>query len=87
MGREEMRLISAREAASILRIDPSGVYKLWHDEQLDFWCINGTMKTNLDAIRSFQDKNRSENQPAPLEQESLLTGLWNRHIQEESLLD
>lgn len=68
MGREELRLISAREAASILRIDPSGVYKLWRDEQLDFWCINGTTKTNCDAIRRFLDNNRSEEQPAPLEQ-------------------
>jgi len=68
MVREELRLISAREAASILHIDPSGVYKLWRDEQLDFWCINGTTKTNFDAIRRFLDNNRSEEQPAPLKQ-------------------
>ena len=68
MGREDLRLISAREAASILHIDTSGVYKLWFDEQLDFWCINGTTKTNFDAIRRFQDNNRRDEQPTSFEQ-------------------
>ena len=60
MKREELRLIGAREAAQIMCIDPCVVYRLWREDKLDFWCINGTMKTNLAAIRTFQDPNRYE---------------------------
>lgn len=53
MDREAMRLIGSREAARILGIDNKEIYKLWYSDQLDYWCINGTMKTNRAAIDAY----------------------------------
>lgn len=55
-----LQLIGAREAARILCVDPSVIYKLWREEKLDFWCINGTTKTNRDAITAFLERTRNE---------------------------
>lgn len=59
---KEIRLFTATEAARILHVSRNAVYTLWRKKQLDYWCINGTMTTNLSAIRSFlqQMKNREE---------------------------
>ena len=56
MDREAMRLIGSREAARVLEIDNKGIYKLWYSNQLDFWCINGTLKTNRAAIDAYLDR-------------------------------
>ena len=56
MDREAMRLIGSREAARVLGIDNKRIYKLWYSNQLDFWCINGTLKTNRAAIDANLDR-------------------------------
>ena len=56
MDREAMRLIGSREAARVLGIDNKRIYKLWYSNQLDFWCINGTLKTNRAAIDAYLDR-------------------------------
>ena len=56
MDREAMRLIGSREAARVLGIDNKRIYKLWYRNQLDFWCINGTLKTNRAAIDAYLDR-------------------------------
>ena len=59
---EELRLFTAAEAARTLRVSCNVIYALWRDGQLDFWRINGTMTTNLTAIRDFLErmKNKEE---------------------------
>ena len=54
-----MQLIGAREAGKILGINANLVYRLWHENKLDYWCIHGTMKTNMDAIAAFLERNRN----------------------------
>ena len=68
MDREAMRLIGSREAARVLGIDNKGIYKLWYSDQLDYWCINGTMKTNRAAIDAYLDRCNNMEQAAIPEQ-------------------
>lgn len=67
MDREAMRLIGSREAARVLGIDNKGIYKLWYSNQLDFWCINGTMRTNLTAIKAYLERSGRTEMEAPTE--------------------
>lgn len=60
MDKNDLQLISARETARILSVDVKTVYRLWRDGKLDFWCINGTTKTNRDAIMAFLERTRNE---------------------------
>ena len=59
MDRTTIELLSAKDAGTILGINPNAVYRLWMDDLLDFWCINGTKKTNLQAIVAFLDRTRN----------------------------
>ena len=56
---EELRLFTASEAARILRVSRNVIYALWRDGELDFWRINGTMTTNLTAIRDYLERMRN----------------------------
>ena len=56
---EELRLFTAAEAARILHVSRNVIYALWRDGQLDFWRINGTMTTNLGAIRDYLERMRN----------------------------
>ncbi len=56
---EELQLFGAREVGKILGVNANMVYKLWHAGKLDYWCINGTLKTNLSAIALFLDRYRN----------------------------
>ena len=61
MGRlSRIQLLSAKEAGQILGVNPNLVYTLWKKRLLDFWCINGTKKTNLDAIAAFLEATRNQ---------------------------
>ena len=61
MGRlSRIRLLSAKEAGQILGVNPNLVYTLWKKRLLDFWCIHGTKKTNLDAIAAFLEATRNQ---------------------------
>lgn len=55
----ELRLFGAREAAQILAVGPNIIYALWKNSMLDFWCINGTRKTNLQAIGEFLERSKN----------------------------
>lgn len=59
MDRTTIELLDAKEAGAILGINASGVYKLWKAGLLDFWCISGTRKTNLQSIAEFLEKTRN----------------------------
>ena len=59
MDRASIELLSAKEAGAILGINANAVYRLWMDGLLDFWCINGTLKTNLPAIARFLERYRN----------------------------
>ena len=41
----------------------SRIYKLWHENKLDYWCIHGTMKTNINAIEAFLERFRNTDTP------------------------
>ena len=56
---EELRLFTASEAARILHVSRNVIYALWRDGELDFWRINGTMTTNLTAIRDYLERMRN----------------------------
>ena len=56
---EELRLFTASEAARILHVSRNVIYALWRDGELDFWRINGTMTTNLAAIRDYLERMRN----------------------------
>ena len=56
---EELRLFTASEAARILHVSRNVIYALWRDGELDFWRINGTMTTNLGAIRDYLERMRN----------------------------
>ena len=56
---EELRLFTAAEAARILHVSRNVIYALWRDGELDFWRINGTMTTNLTAIRDYLERMRN----------------------------
>ena len=54
-----IRLITATEAARVLHVSRNAVYTLWRKGLLDFWSINGTRTTNLNAIGEFLEKTRN----------------------------
>ena len=54
-----IRLITATEAAKVLHVSRNAVYTLWRKGLLDFWSINGTRTTNLNAIGNFLEKTRN----------------------------
>ena len=56
---EELRLFTASEAARILHVSRNVIYALWREGQVDFWRINGTMTTNLTAIRDYLERMRN----------------------------
>ena len=56
---EEMQLMGAREAGKILGVNANMIYKLWYAGKLDYWRLNGTMKTNLTAISEFLNRYRN----------------------------
>ena len=56
---EDLRLFTASEAARILHVSRNVIYALWRDGELDFWRINGTMTTNLGAIRDYLERMRN----------------------------
>ena len=56
----ELRLFTASEAAQILHISRNAIYTLWRSGQLDHWQINGTMTTNLVAIREFLERTKNK---------------------------
>ena len=43
------------------------IYKLWYSNQLDFWCINGMMRTNLAAIKAYLERSGRTEMEAPTE--------------------
>ena len=55
-----IRLLSAKEAGKILGVNPNAIYTLWNKGLLDYWCIHGTKKTNLDAISAFLEATRNQ---------------------------
>ena len=59
MTRDEIKLMSAREAAEVLGVNPHVVYDLWNSGLLDFWLIHRTRKTNITAIAAFLEKTRN----------------------------
>lgn len=56
---EELQMLGAREVGKILGVNANMVYKLWHAGKLDFWCLNGTMKTNMASIAEFLNRYRN----------------------------
>ena len=58
-----LQLIGAREAGKILGVNANLVYRLWHENKLDYWCIHGTMKTNMTAIAEFLERSRNTDSP------------------------
>ena len=54
-----LQLIGAREAGKILGVNANMIYKLWHEQKLDYWNIHGTMKTNMNAIEAFLERSRN----------------------------
>ena len=60
---EELRLFTASEAARILHVSRNVIYALWRDGELDFGRINGTMTTNLAAIRDFLERAKNADLP------------------------
>ena len=54
----EVRLLSAQEASKILRVSRNTIYDLWDEGRLGYWCISGTRRTNLIAIREFLERER-----------------------------
>ena len=52
-------LITATEAAQVLHVSRNAIYTLWRKGLLDFWSINGTRTTNLNAIGEFLEKTRN----------------------------
>ena len=58
-----LQLIGAREAGKILGVNANMIYKLWHEQKLDYWNIHGTMKTNMNAIAEFLERSRNTEEP------------------------
>ena len=58
MTTEEVKLLSSREAAEILGVNPHVIYNLWERGLLAFWYIHKTKKTNLEAIHEFLENTR-----------------------------
>lgn len=58
-----LQLIGAREAGKILGVNANMVYRLWRENKLDYWCIHGTMKTNMNAIEAFLERFRNTETP------------------------
>lgn len=59
----DLQLIGAREAGKILGVNANMIYKLWRENKLDYWCIHGTMKTNMKAIEAFLERFRNTETP------------------------
>ena len=58
-----LQLIGAREAGKILGVNANMIYRLWRENKLDYWCIHGTMKTNMNAIEAFLERFRNTETP------------------------
>lgn len=54
-----IKLITATEAARVLHVSRNAIYTLWRKGLLDFWSINGTRTTNLNAIGDFLERTRN----------------------------
>ena len=61
MTEGELKLISARDAAKVLGVNPGVIYALWKDGRLDYWEINRTRRTNLMAIEAFLERTKNIN--------------------------
>ena len=58
-----LQLIGAREAGKILGVNANMIYRLGRENKLDYWCIHGTMKTNMNAIEAFLERFRNTETP------------------------
>lgn len=56
---EKLQMMNAREVGKILGVNANMIYKLWNSGRLDYWCLNGGKKTNLNAIASFLERTRN----------------------------
>ena len=54
-----IKLITATEAATVLHVSRNAIYALWRKGLLDYWSINGTRTTNLNAIGDFLEKTKN----------------------------
>lgn len=57
--KEDIKLLSAREAAAILGVNANAVYRLRNAGLLDYWNLHGTKKTNMMAIAEFLEKTKN----------------------------
>lgn len=77
MTLDEIKLMSAREAAEVLGVNPHVVYDLWNRGLLDFWLIHKTRKTNLTAIAAFLEKTRNRDLENDANDETMKEGTQN----------
>lgn len=59
---DNIQLIGAQDAGTILGVNRRTIYALWNDGSLAYWNINGTKRTNLLAIADYLLKTQS-NEP------------------------
>ena len=58
-----LHLIGTRNTGKILGVKTNIIYRLRHEHKLDYWCIHGTMKTNMNAIAEFLERSRITEEP------------------------